>query len=81
LLCVWPSAPSFYLNFQLLPVSSLQVEQAENDPPVISWTHGDGSIAGYHLYLGSSTDGVRLDDSLINGLAYTDIGWSGDTRQ
>ncbi len=35
------SAPSnsFYLNFELLPVSSLQVVQTDNDPPQVSWTH------------------------------------------
>ncbi|MDO8933222.1 MAG: hypothetical protein Q7U97_12570, partial [Rhodocyclaceae bacterium] len=68
---------SVYLNFELLPVSSLSVKQIENLPPVVSWTHSNaGAIAGYNIYLGT----VKLNQSLLMGLSYTDTGYTGDER-
>jgi hypothetical protein len=76
------SAPSnsFYLNFELLPVSSLQVIQTDNDPPQVSWTHSGGGIAGYDIYLGDKDDGVRLNSERLTTLSYTDTGYSDDER-
>ncbi len=74
-------AASSYLNFGLLPVSSLEVEQSGDNSPVISWTHAGSTIAGYNIYLGSVTDGIKLNTDLITGLSHTDIGWAEDTRR
>ncbi|BBO91770.1 hypothetical protein DSCOOX_49500 [Desulfosarcina ovata subsp. ovata] len=76
-----PPATSSYLNFDLLPVSSLAVVQSESDSPVVSWTHSGSTVAGYYLYLGDSDDGVQLGDGLITDQSYTDIGWSEDQRR
>ena len=75
------AATSAYLNFDLLPVSSIEVIQSESDAPVLSWTHTGSTIAGYDVFLGDEADGVPLNDTLITGQSYTDIGWSEDLRQ
>jgi RHS repeat-associated protein len=67
---------SFYLNFELLPVSTLSVRQEDDASPVVSWTHAGGSIAGFDVYLGD----VKLNGSLHQGFSYTDTGYTGDER-
>jgi len=77
------SAPSnsFYLNFDLLPVSSLSVVQKDTAPPVVSWTHPGGGIAGYDIYVGAAESLVKLNDVLLTALSYTDTGYAGDERR
>jgi RHS repeat-associated protein len=77
------SAPSnsFYLNFELLPVSSLQVVQTDDDPPQVSWTHPGGDISGYDIYLGDKDDGVKLNSDRLTTLSFTDAGYSEDERE
>ena len=77
------SAPSnsFYLNFDLLPVSSITVQQQDTAPPVVSWTHPGGSIAGCDLYVGPEGGEVKLNDALLTALTYTDSGYAGDERR
>ena len=72
---------SFYLNFQLLPISSLTVLQVDEDAPIITWTHPGGSIAGYDLYLGSGASLMKVNDTLLTTLTYTDAGYAGDARR
>ena len=59
------SAPSDsqYLNFDLLPVSTLKVSQTDTDAPVLTWTHADtsGKIQGCFLYLGEDTSGLQVN--------------------
>ncbi|MBW1790545.1 MAG: hypothetical protein JRK53_28745, partial [Deltaproteobacteria bacterium] len=77
------SAPSnsYYLNFQLLPVSTLNVAQADMGSPIVSWTHPGGDIAGYDVYLTTAAQSwVKLNSSLITGHEYEDWGYNGDTR-
>ena len=71
---------SFYLNFDLLPVSSLKVVQTEAQSPVISWTHPGGDIAGYNIYLVTGGQSEKLNQVLVTGLSYTDLGFTGDDR-
>lgn len=74
---------SQYLNFDLLPVSNLCVERTDDQPPVVSWTHPAGNIKGFDIYLGTGTPGERgtkLNDVLLTGPSFTDIGFSGDSR-
>ena len=72
---------SFYLNFDLLPVSSLSVQKVENDLPVVSLTHSGGSIAGYDIYLGPEDKRMKLNEDLLVGLSYTDTGYAEDERK
>ena len=76
------SAPSnsFYLNFGLLPVSSVTVIQQETSAPSLSWTHSSGAIAGYNLFLGPDAKRVKLNQVLLTTPAYTDTGYAGDER-
>jgi RHS repeat-associated protein len=71
---------SFYLNFDLLPVSSLKVVQRENESPVISWTHPGGDIVGYNIYLVTNGPSEKLNQVLLTSLNYTDTGYAGDER-
>ena len=71
---------SFYLNFDLLPVSSLKVVQQESGSPVVSWTHSGGDIAGYNIYLVTNGQSEKLNQTLLTGLTYTDTGFTADER-
>jgi len=70
-----------YLNIQLLPVSGITVVLADDQPPVVSWTHPGGDIAGYDVYLGPDDAAVKLNAGLLTGKTYTDTGYSGDERR
>lgn len=72
---------SSYLDFDLLPVSSLHVLQVATDSPVVSWTHPGGNIAGYDIYLGNEGEEVKLNSELLTALTYTDTGYAGDERR
>jgi RHS repeat-associated protein len=78
------SAPSnfFYLNFDLLPVSTITVVQSDFDPPVVSWSHSDtsGKIAGYYAYIGKDAGGTRVNQALMTDTAFTDYGFARDER-
>jgi len=77
------SAPSnsFYLDFALLPVPSLKVLQTDDDSPIVSWTQPGGSIAGYNLYLGPEDQMLKVNETLLTDLSYTDTGYTGDERR
>ena len=77
------SAPSNcpYLNFELLPVATISVHQTDNDPPVVSWSHPGGSIAGYDIYLGTGEQMVKLNSALLADKSFTDIGYAGNERR
>ncbi|MCK4963093.1 MAG: hypothetical protein KAS19_11430, partial [Anaerolineales bacterium] len=72
---------SSYLDFDLLPVSSLHVVQADTGSPVVSWTHPGGAIDGYDIYLGLEGGEVKLNSELLTELTYTDTGYAGDERR
>ena len=78
------SAPSnsFYLNFELLPIATLNVVQLDDEAPIISWSHpAAANIAGYDLYLGSETSGsVKLNQNLLTESSFTDSGYADDKR-
>ena len=70
---------SVYLNFELLPVASMTVEQTDLQPPVLSWTHA-GGVAGCNIYLGQGEGRQQLNSELIAETAYTDTGYTEDER-
>ncbi|MCJ7547059.1 MAG: RHS domain-containing protein [Deltaproteobacteria bacterium] len=72
---------SYYLNFSLLPVSSISVKQQGINPPVVTWVHPGGSIAGYNIYLGQDSSLVKLNASLLTAKTYTDTGYANDERR
>ena len=79
------SAPSnsFYLNCKLLPISSLRVVQNGGSPPLVSWTHPAGlsaGLAGFNLSLGSGGQSVKLNQTPIPAMSYTDSGHTGEER-
>ena len=76
-----PPSNSFYLNFQLLPVSGITVVQTDNDPPQVTWTHPGGDIAGFDIYLGAEDESVKLNSALLTGHSYIDTGYAQDERR
>ncbi|MGI9303891.1 MAG: Ig-like domain-containing protein [Gammaproteobacteria bacterium] len=75
-----PSA-SAYLNFDLLPVATLNVTQTDLEAPVVQWTHPAGNnLAGYDLYLGPRDGGLALNEELLTDNSYTDVGYAADER-
>ncbi len=76
------SAPSAgaYLDPGLLPVSTLSVEQVDDRPPRIRWTHPGGDLSGFDLYLGTPPGGIRLNASPLTETEYVDTGYGGDPR-
>ncbi len=77
-----PPSNSFYLNFDLLPVATMAVTQADYDPPVVSWSHSDtsGKIAGYYAYIGKDTSGFQVNQALMAETSFTDYGFAFDPR-
>ena len=73
---------SYYLNFDLLPVSTLQVTQKDYDPPQVSWSHADttGKIAGYFLYIGKDRTGFKVNEVIMANESFTDYGFAGGDR-
>jgi RHS repeat-associated protein len=67
---------SFYLNFELLPVSRLIVRQKDNHFPEIFWDYDQGSTIGCYVY----QDDRLLRDSVIESFSYTDTGYTNDQR-
>jgi len=72
---------SGYLNFALLPVSSISVVQTDSGLPQVSWTHPKPTaIAGYDLYLGSELSGTKLNLTPLVVNNYVDTGYADDER-
>lgn len=72
---------SSYLNFALLPVSSITVVQTDTALPQVTWTHArPTAIAGYDVYLGANTSGTKLNLTPLSIASYLDTGYAGDER-
>jgi len=75
-----PPSATVYLNFDLLPVATLEVSQSNEDAPQVTWSHNGSIIAGYDIYL-QSVIPLKLNGStLLTNTDYTDTGYSGDAR-
>ena len=71
---------SAYLNFSLLPVATLQVEQHATGLPRLSWTRGGNGAVGYDVYVGEGEARVRLTSSPTTALEWTDTGFTSGSR-
>ncbi|MEE4303271.1 MAG: Ig-like domain-containing protein, partial [Wenzhouxiangella sp.] len=69
-----------YLNFNLLPVSSLSIEQFDDQAPTISWSHDATTLAGFDLYAQSSGGAFKLNPELLTEPNFTDGGYNGGGR-
>ena len=69
-----------YLNFNLLPVSSLTIEQFGGQAPVISWSHPATTLSGFDLYANTGGGAFKLNPELITEQSFTDGGYSGGGR-
>ncbi|MEW6079368.1 MAG: right-handed parallel beta-helix repeat-containing protein [Thermodesulfobacteriota bacterium] len=70
---------SAYLDFSLLPVSALHINQTDLAAPIVSWTP-PGNIDGCRIYLGQGAVKRLLAPDLITTNTYTDTGYAGDQR-
>jgi len=69
-----------YLNFTLLPVKTLQVEQIGTALPVVRWTpNGDGAT-GYDVFIGEGEARIKLTAAPITATELTDTGFTGGER-
>jgi hypothetical protein len=71
---------SAYLDFSLLPVRTLQVEQIGDQQPVVSWTPGGTGAAGYDVYVNTSSARIKLNSALLTDTRLTDTGFAGGER-
>ena len=73
---------SYYLNFDLLPVSVIEISQTDYDPPQLTWSHADNTdnIAGYYLYIGKDRNGFKVNEALMTAESFTDYGYAGEER-
>ena len=65
-------SPSVYLNFSLLPVRQLAVEQRDTLQPVVTWLHPGGDIEGFHVYV----NGQQVTLIPQAETSFTDTGYS-----
>jgi large repetitive protein len=71
---------SVYLNFSLLPVRTLQVEQIGSGLPVLQWTpNGEGAV-GYDVYVGEGDARVKLTATPTTANQLADTGFTGGER-
>ena len=72
---------SAYLNFSLLPVKTLQVEQIGENLPVLTWAPNGSGTVGYDVFVGTGDNRVKLTQSPITAKTLTDTGFTGGERQ
>jgi hypothetical protein len=72
---------SIYLDFDLLPVKSLQVAVSGTELPVLSWVANGQSAIGYDVFVGEGEDRVKLTQAPITATTYTDTGYTGGERR
>jgi len=72
---------SVYLNFGLLPVKTLQVEQVGTGLPVLRWTPNGQGAVGYDVYVGEGDARIKLTASPITAMELVDTGYTGGERR
>ncbi|MDR6841145.1 Ig-like domain-containing protein [Pseudoxanthomonas sacheonensis] len=70
-----------YLNFSLLPVKRLEVQQLGSELPVLAWTaNGNGAI-GYDVYVGEGDARIKLTATPTTAMTLTDSGFTSGERR
>jgi len=69
-----------YLNFDLLPVATLEVVQEGEKMPVVSWSHGASNLAGFDLYLGPEAERFKINATPLPDKTYIDKGYNQQER-
>ncbi len=72
---------SVYLNFSLLPVKTLQVEQVDTALPVLTWQPNGSGAVGYDVYVGDGEDRFKLTPEPITATTLSDTGFTGGERR
>ncbi|WP_257644019.1 Ig-like domain-containing protein [Luteimonas salinisoli] len=72
---------SVYLNFSLLPVKHLQVEQIDTGLPVLSWEPNGAGAVGYDVYVGEGEERFKLTPEPASATTLTDTGFTGGERR
>jgi len=72
---------SAYLNASLLPVVSPRILQIGTSQPTVSWTAPNGSVAGYHIYVGPDASRTRLTTAPTASTTFIDTGYSSGERR
>lgn len=72
---------SVYLNFSLLPVKQLQIEQIGASLPNLSWVpNGDGAV-GFDVYVGEGDDRIKLTAAPTTATGLVDTGFTSGERR
>lgn len=71
---------SVYLNFSLLPVKTLKVEQVGTALPVLTWSANGQGAVGFDVYVGEGDARIKLTPSPITTTTLTDTGYTGGER-
>lgn len=72
---------SVYLNFSLLPVKTLHVDQLGTALPVLAWTPNGSGATGYDVYVGEGEARFKLTTQPITATTLTDTGYTGGERR
>ena len=72
---------SAYLNFSLLPVKQLQVEQVGEALPVLGWTPNGSGAVGYDVFVGADAERIKLTATPTTATTLTDTGFTGGARR
>lgn len=72
---------SVYLNFSLLPVKTLQVEQIGTSLPVLSWTPNGSGVVGYDVYVGEGDARIKLTATPTTSTQLVDTGFTSGERR
>ncbi|SOD51611.1 hypothetical protein SAMN06296416_101737 [Pseudoxanthomonas wuyuanensis] len=72
---------SAYLNFSLLPVRRLEVEQVGTALPRLSWTPNGSGAVGFDVYVGEGDGRVKLTSTPITANELTDTGFTSGERR
>lgn len=72
---------SVYLNFSLLPVKTLHVDQLGTALPVLTWTANGSGAVGYDVYVGEGEGRFKLTPEPISATTLTDTGYTGGERR
>jgi large repetitive protein len=72
---------SFYLNFTLLPVKTIQAVQMGESLPVLTWAPNGSDAVGYDVFVGADDNRFKLTASPTTATMLSDTGFTGGERR